>query len=315
MVVMLTRRKRSALVAVAAMCLGMGKMTVGSATEQEAITVPPDGTAEGSYPGLVMGVNVTGEAEIRPATCRSVVYCDTIPVDIRVPSDLAEDSYLVTITLSFEVTGEHNAADQYTQPETDLDMYLWADEDDTTPVGAGWSLDEPEVVRVIVPRSHQYLLVVHNAFGQNDSYHLNFTGNRIDESFTPPIDASDRRPTPPKQPPSGTIGNEVEGEAVALPSGGPVGPAGAPSMAPGPVAPIVGDPDFATPLDSRSAVDVVAEDLARSTRRSLKPKPILKEPPASALLIWLVVVPAAAVAGERLLFRRRSRRALPTSAA
>lgn len=156
---------RKTLVAVAAvvLALGVGMARPATAVLRDSINLSPNDDIEREYPAI-SGQNPTNQAQ-DSATCETAVYCDTIPVNVNVPSDLPADAnYVVQVTLTWETAKANGTT------VNDVDLYF--EDDQRQVVSKSASQNEPESLRAPKPKSGKYYIAVVNYVGNNPGYTL-----------------------------------------------------------------------------------------------------------------------------------------------
>jgi hypothetical protein len=237
----------------------------------------------------------------RPSTCRQARHCDVLALEVVPPENVAPDElYVLRVELIYPIDRTHTVTG-IDQDETDLDIYLWDSDDAERPVAAGTAFGLPEIMYYSPTKRETLWLVVVNVLGRNDTYDLVIQGTHFEAEE--PFDASKLSPSRPPTPGASSVDGDsadvVAGSGGSMPQFGAV-------LGPGVgIAPFLSDPDFGSPLDTRSAVEVAVEEASRVARRALPPKPVPRDPSAAELLAWLLLVPIALVFGERALFRHR----------
>lgn len=283
-------------------------MPSAGAMAQPRMTLTEGEVKEVTFPGIV-GSNPAGAGQ-DPTTCNSSTYCDTIPVTfVRPPGFDDSQDYFVQIRLSWDTqkvpnplapSGERAAND-------DLDMFIYNDpiQEDAGPgkngvVSKSDTGTEPEFAYLVAPEG-DYSVVVVNFVGVNTGYTIKLTW--VSETITSPFEslapgATPKRPIgsstpmPPRPsalPPSDTSDFEWP-------------PLAAPVLD---LASIEADQAFDTGFEPSEFGDT----LAAPPQVSFRPASVVNPDPPSgiALVLWLLVLPLAAIAfGGTHLSRRNA---------
>lgn len=131
------------------------------ALKREAISLTPDTKVERSYPAIP-GQNPTNQAQ-DSETCESSVYCDTIPLDIKVPADTPKDAnYVIQVRLTWETRKANGTA------VNDLDLFL--EDTNREVLTKSATQAEPETLATSRPPSGRYYITVVNYLGDNPGY-------------------------------------------------------------------------------------------------------------------------------------------------
>lgn len=100
-----------------------------------------------------------------PATCASRPYCDTIPIELSVPSDLKNsdtEDYFLRLKVDWNAAGGSN-----------VQTYLYnAPHAGAAPIASSATANNPEIINIYRPEKAAYLLVVTNVSGVNTGYKL-----------------------------------------------------------------------------------------------------------------------------------------------
>lgn len=156
---------RKPIVAAIAVLLALGASGIrpADALLRDSITINPEDKIERDYPPLT-GQNPTNNAQ-DSATCESALYCDTIPLDVKVPASLgANANYVIQITMTWETTKANGTT------VNDVDLFL---EDSTRSVlTKSATQNEPEVLTAPKLKQDRYYITVVNYLGDNPGYHL-----------------------------------------------------------------------------------------------------------------------------------------------
>jgi hypothetical protein len=262
-----------------------------------------------------------------PDDCRTVPWCDVIPLEVLVPPTLqAADEFFVNVELSWEtqripqgpeVPGNGPVTNE--TPVNDLDLYIWEEPAGEEDVAASTTDVIPEVARLFRPTKGKYQIVVVNYVGPNTGYKLkvSYKPEIIEPPFEllEPVFEPPARPVTelvPSQPPLDLSSGPEPGGAdlSALPSPPVSAPVAAvpeppvvPSLEPVPVEP---DPDFANFTDSEFE-DALAAPPGSDVLRERRARVVGPAEPASpaSLVFWLALVPVALVAGGGVWLARR----------
>lgn len=234
---------------------------------------------------------------LNPSSCSTRPYCTTIPLTVDVPADLRSDGdFIVQITLEWDArkVGDRSA--------NDLDLYVWNGKSDPVPVATSATTEQvPEKIELFRPTKPQYFLTVANVTGANTGFTI--TGKLERRAAEPPFESiapppNRARPTPSSPPPP----PPAAAQGVQVPANN-AGPSAA-SPFESSLADVSRDPDLPTGGGTDRLTGLIAAppaQLARS-RPDRPPSPV----GAATLLLWAVVVPAAALgAGATLVSRRR----------
>lgn len=148
------------------LALAVAPAAPASALEREKVTLNPGDFIERKYP-VIAGQNPTGEAQ-DVDTCRSAIYCDTIPLQINVPPSVPKDSnYIVQVRMFWETAKANGTT------VNDLDMFIYNSDDEQLQKGATQS--EPETINLAQPPAGLYHVTVVNYLGENsDGYRLQY---------------------------------------------------------------------------------------------------------------------------------------------
>jgi hypothetical protein len=284
---------------------------------QAGIRVEADQTVEKEYPPIPLANPVPATPATKPANpedCKTSPACDTIPLEIVVPSTLTEaDEFFVTVELIWQTMttpglGQGTPAEVGETAINDLDLYVWEDPQGAEDVARSASSTTPEKLRMFRPVKGRYQIVVANYAGPNTGYKLKVTykPEKIEspfESLDPGFIPELPEPEVPVSPPL-DLSAEPEVPAFLPDASAPLvePPAPAP-LAPAPVEP---DADFAGGIDSDLEEELAAPPESdvlehRQTAVTGPPKPAS----GTSLLFWLLIVPLALVAGAGLWLAKR----------
>ncbi|HEX9969711.1 MAG TPA: hypothetical protein VGB03_06195 [Acidimicrobiales bacterium] len=278
-------------------------VTPGAALEQPPLTIRENESFTRQYL-TIAGNNPANEA-YDPPTCRLAPYCDVIRLTIHPPAD-PNTGYFVRVQVSWTTQVETEVPTQGEFTNNDLDLFIF-----NVPYDPDASEDEQQASRsatgaqpetAYVSPAGDYDIVVVNFVGVNENgYKLTltyvteteFTPFELLEDFRPPTDEAviDTSGTPASVPQAPAA---VEPEPMALASAPPTVFLGSGAF----------DDPFGlnTPIASVSAA---ARNLLAGPQNGPAPPP--GPVSTSAILLWLVVVPTAALgAGGWFLARRRS---------
>lgn len=306
-------RTFAAVLATALVATGLGLLsTPAEARSQQRFVVRNGVRTSADYPEFIRDLPQSSVGAPDPAQCVAAEHCDTIPVQIDIPTNIGKgDDYFVELVVEWD--------DKF----TDLDIFLW---DDTqtkeklrkNPGEDGYTPDQttsdytqvandterrPATLLLKEPRLVNYNLVVLNYAGggfggASGAYHVR--ARMIVNVYTPPEEYKDDDPI------SSTDSDDIEDEFATTESddpladitGGdannPFGNLGNVHVACDPLLCRIGDSDINDDLKRPLPVDVprLAEAVAES-------------PGAAVLILWLVVLPALLALGGAFLLRRR----------
>ncbi|HEV7887767.1 MAG TPA: hypothetical protein VGO92_09420 [Acidimicrobiales bacterium] len=286
--------------------LGMaGGVGPARALSQPSETVSRHKALVKDYPAL------TGQfpSQPNPTQCLAANFCDVIPLDVQVPTDIAPgDDFVLKVIVSWEDVTD------------DLDMYLFDDgqtqqEKDQNGGGdpasgtpsAGPSYTQKASatngegqmdLTLAEPRLGKYNLVVNHYLGNNTGYHVD--ARIIVAGFKRPFESLE--PPPPSvtedntAPPVDTSGQPVSGDPTA-----PAGVFGAPARLDD-VHPLV-DSDLDNLFKAKGAVSATNVSGVLPTATAKPPVP----PSGIALLFWLAVVPGSLLGGLAFWLVKRRR--------
>lgn len=189
--------------AVGLLALALGGVVVwpgggpAAADAQEAIKLKAPSNEVREYDPLV-GADPTNQSGITrdPTNCSTNPYCDTIPLELSVPSDLRNsdtEDFFLRLKIEWDGSGQSNIhAYIYDSP--------YAGE---LPIASSATANNPETVNLYRPEKAAYLLVVNNVSGANTGYKV--TAAITIEPFGGAPDfggVSDPPNRPPSQPPA-----------------------------------------------------------------------------------------------------------------
>ncbi len=254
--------------------------------------------------------------KIKPEDCKTMPWCDVIPLEVVTPPNLAEEAeFFVRVKLEWETENiPGNPVTPNTRAVNDLDMYVWDDPQGDVEQAMGASEQEPEELALFRPTKGRYQIVVVNYLGPNTGYRL--TATYKPEPIIPPFESLEpvfELPPLPSEAP-------VFEPPAELPDLEPVAPppdfSGAPVEAPAPVvvppAPplepvaVEADPDFEN-FDDASFADALAAPAESDVLRERKARAVAPPKPASApmVVLWMAVLPLAVAAGGGFWLARR----------
>lgn len=150
------------LVAVGAVAVWPGDSALADA--QEAIKIKAGATEVREYDPLV-GADAGNQNGITrdPTNCSTNPYCDTIPLELSVPSDLKEsdtEDYFLRLKIEWDpASGSDVHAYMYNSP--------FAGE---TPIASSATANNPETINLYRPEKATYILVLNNVNGVNTGY-------------------------------------------------------------------------------------------------------------------------------------------------
>lgn len=220
-------RRFLCLLAVVLAVLSSSSRTV--ALEKEGLSVSSDNPVdEADYSAIPTSA---GGIFTDPATCRTDVTCDTIPIELDASGYPPHDKIFLQLTFTLS----WNAEDAEGTAVPDLDMYIY-DETEENEVGSGASSVQPERAGVEYSKRNKTTLyaVIVNFAGGPSAYHLKAEADGIlikeIPKFTRPTAGDSPRLTPsPKidpvlPPPPSVTGPRETLKPVVTP-----GPDGAPT--------------------------------------------------------------------------------------
>lgn len=158
--------------AVGVLVLALGAVSVwpggdpASADQQEPVKLKAPSTEVREYDALV-GADPTNQSGITrdPANCASNPYCDTIPLELSVPSDLKNsdtEDYFLRLKVEWNAAGGSN-----------VHIYLYdAPFEGAAPIASSATANNPEAINLYRPEKAAYILVVNNVNGVNSGYKL-----------------------------------------------------------------------------------------------------------------------------------------------
>lgn len=138
-----------------------------SAMREPGMTVAKDQPMTKDFGPLAGNVGPAGSnaCGCAPMQCDLVTYCDTVPLDVKVPALGPNDDFFVRVTL----TWDYQKVNGTSQNDLDLRIYNKAG---TASLANAHGGGEPEVVTVYRPTDGPYLIVAINATGVNRGYTL-----------------------------------------------------------------------------------------------------------------------------------------------
>lgn len=284
------------------------------ADERPGITVSPEQTVSRQYPGILASDPVTPqEADPNPENCKQLPSCALVPITLQFPKGFDKSGdYFVRVKLEWKTEEVPNPATGEAT-SNDLDMYIYERPKKKTATGSDTysrksaTGAQPEQTALDRPQGTVLDVVINNFSGANEGFKLTAfwqvggiaspfesvepgrTPQRTggEESFSAPVDLSD-------------VPDSTSSEPI-MPSE-PVG-AGEPSLLP-----IGEDSDLSAILGGGLASAELDEDAASAlanSQRQASSGP-LPEPSTLALILSLIVAPAAfAAAGAAWFVRRR----------
>jgi hypothetical protein len=230
------------------------------------------------------GSNACGCA---PAQCDVVTYCDTVPLDVKVPPLGPNDDFLVRVTLTWDYQKVNGDS------QNDLELRIY-DKGKTVLLARHEGASEPEVALLYNPTAPPYHIVVTNATGVNRGYTLNVAMTvegagsffEVGEESGPPQDLS--------------------GEPEATSEGSSTPP---PALIPS------SDLELA-PIDADSALEGLSGQAGQLSRLLTPPSTVLTAqeqdtgPPAPVsgvqVVVWGGLLPAILIAAGFLWVRMKS---------
>lgn len=136
------------------------------ATQQEAIKLAAPSNVVREYPALVGTVPVAyngAPGDNTPGSCSQFTYCDTIPIELSVPSDLKNsdtEDYFLRLKIEWDNTAGNN-----------LDAYLFDSPwEGNTAIASSATANMPETINLYRPEKPAYILTVLNRSGANSGY-------------------------------------------------------------------------------------------------------------------------------------------------
>jgi hypothetical protein len=295
-----------------------GPVAPSAALEQaQGLRVEENQTVAQEYQPIPVFNPAPDNPKIKPDDCKTLPYCDVIPLEVVIPADLASDEeFFVRVKLEWETQNiPSNPATGGTRAVNDLDVYVWDEPQGDVELAMGATEEEPEELALFRPTQGRYQIVVVNYLGPNTGYRL--TATYKPEPIIPPFESLEpvfELPPPPVEAPVPEPPAELpEPEPVAPPpdlSGLPVeAPPAAVEPAPAPpLEPVAveADPDFEN-FDDAEFADALAAPAESDVLRERKARVVAAAKPASApsLVLWLAVLPLAVAAGGGFWLARR----------
>jgi hypothetical protein len=296
-----------------------GPVGTSSALEQtQGLRVEENQTVAQEYQPIPMFNPAPDNPKIKPDDCRTLPWCDVIPLEVVVPAGLAEDAeFFVRIKLEWETSNiPDNPATGGTRAVNDLDMYVWDDPQGDVDQAMAATEQEPEELALFRPTKGRYQIVIVNYLGPNTGYRLTATYKpepiippfeSLEPVFElPPLPVEAAIPEPPAELP--------EPEPAAPPpdfSGAPVEAPPAPAVEPAPAPPlepvaVEADPDFEN-FDDADFADALAAPAQSNVLRERRARVVVPPQPAStpSLVFWMAVLPLALAAGGGFWLARR----------
>lgn len=295
-----------------------GPVAPSSALEQaQGLRVEENQTIAQEYQPIPVFNPAPDNPKIKPEDCKTMPYCDVIPLEVVIPADLASDEeFFVRVKLEWETSDiPANPATGGTRAVNDLDLYVWDEPQGDMELAMGATEEEPEELALFRPTKGRYQIVVVNYLGPNTGYRL--TATYKPEPIVPPFESLEpvfELPPLPVEAPVPEPPVELPEPELAPPpdlSGLPVEAPPAPAVEPAPAPPlepvaVEADPDFENFDDSEFA-DALAAPAQSNVLRERKARVVAAAKPASApsLVLWLAVLPLAVAAGGGFWLARR----------
>lgn len=327
-------RRRLALVGGALVLAAMAVPTGAARAlpQAQGLRVEENQSVEQEYPPIPGQNPLPGLPEyklITPDECKTMTYCDVVPLEVVVPPTLDEaDEFFLGLELSWvtekipegpslAIPGQEEGPVTSETAVNDMDLYVWDEPQGAEPIEASASADLPEELKIFRPTKGNYQIVVLNYLGPNQGYKLKATYSP--EVIVPPFESlepgfidpgipvvlSPAAPVEAPEPEEAPVDLSAEPEPLPdSPPAQPVPPA-APAVDLTPVA-VDPDPDFADFGD-----DVFDEELAAPVSDVLQERTARvsgpAEPPSgTSLVLWLVILPLALLAAAGFWLARKS---------
>ena len=134
------------------------------ADAQEPIKLKAGQSVAVDYDALI-GADPTNQNGITrdPTNCSSNPYCDTIPLELSVPSDLKNsdtEDYFLRLKIEWDASGNSN-----------VHAYLYDSPfEGDAPIASSATANNPETINLYRPEKAAYILVVNNVNGVNTGY-------------------------------------------------------------------------------------------------------------------------------------------------
>jgi hypothetical protein len=302
----------------ALMVAASGPAAPSSALEQsQGLRVAENETVAQEYQPIPMFNPAPDNPKIKPDDCKTLPWCDTIPLEIVTPANLPDEmEFFVRVKLEWETENiPANPVMPSTRAVNDLDMYVWDEPQGDVDVAMAASEQEPEELALFRPTKGRYQIVIVNYLGPNTGYRL--TATYKPEPIIPPFESLEPifelPPLPVEapafEPPAEVTEPEPE-EAPADLSGLPVETPTVPAVTPAPpdLEPVAveADPDFEN-FDDESFTDVLAAPVTNDVLQERKTRAIVPPAPASApmVVLWMAVLPIAVAGGGGFWLARR----------
>lgn len=183
--------------------------TAQAANQGELTISPSIGSVEKSYPRIDGQKGAAGGlfATFRPPGCETYAYCDTIKLNVQVPSGYNE-IYYVGFILSYDKGATNNR----------VDLHVWGNDDPA--LGAEIARDtgphQPKKAQVGEPPNGPLWITVVNITGVNSGYKL-----KVFWSLTDLGPDYRKKPSPPPSPSPTPKKSPTPAQQVALPSPSP----------------------------------------------------------------------------------------------
>ncbi len=256
--------------------------------------------------------------KIKPDDCKTLPWCDTIPLEIVVPPNLPDEmEFFVRIKLEWETENiPGNPVTPDTRAVNDLDMYVWDDPQGDVDQAMAATEQEPEELALFRPTKGRYQIVIVNYLGPNTGYRL--TATYKPEPIIPPFESLEPvfelPPLPIEAPVFEPPAELPEPEPVESPadfSGTPVEAPPAPAVTPEPApnlepVAVEADPDFEN-FDDAEFAEALAAPVASDILQERKARAVAPPEPASApsVVFWMAVLPVGLAAGGGFWLARR----------
>ncbi|MEN3272569.1 MAG: hypothetical protein V7636_1330 [Actinomycetota bacterium] len=305
---MTARRARGALLVALLVALGIAFIPSDAhAITGDAITIKANTTTEADEPPVPGNdpVTTTASEPPDPETCASLPSCMVVALNVEIPQRNPGDDFVVYVSVSWQ---SETISDNNVQPVQQNDMDIWIYDDQQmekaqdssgyTVIGSSASSDNPEKVKMFEPLLGKYNLVVNNFSGGNTGWHVKAESKvgKFEKPFESLAPTPGSGSTNPNNKPVTTTTPTTIGAAttttVTVPEGS-----------------IIPDDDFeGGKFDPNSAVDdaIAAGQEAQQVSASRKP-PSAASPSAIAVIGWMVLLPAAIIAGGFGFVRARRR--------
>lgn len=233
-----------------------------------------------------------------PTNCSTNPYCDTIPLELSIPSDLKSsdtEDYFLRLKVEWDASASDN-----------VNMYVYdAPYGGETPIASAATATMPETINLYRPEKANYLLVVHNTSGANTGYKLTAAVTIEPFGGAPDFGGVSQPPKPPpSSPPAGDSDDDVafdsgEDDSFTPPPAAVDNGLGPPP----PLADVSRDESLSALARSRGGFEdsLAAPNLTLQEEEAPPPEPV------SGLTVALLggLVPASIVGGGVYVLRRK----------